>query len=62
MDRDLYQLVDDARGIRVLNIGKGVTKLEVVTDESCARSTASAAASTRTSQHCVATRATGCPA
>jgi 5'-3' exonuclease len=33
MDRDLYQLVYDARGIRVLNIGKGVTKLEVVTDE-----------------------------
>jgi 5'-3' exonuclease len=33
MDRDLYQLVDDAREIRVLNIGKGVTKLEVVTDE-----------------------------
>ncbi|WP_370365556.1 5'-3' exonuclease H3TH domain-containing protein [Catenulispora sp. GP43] len=33
MDRDLYQMVDDARGIRVLNIGKGVTKLEVVTDD-----------------------------
>ena len=33
MDRDLYQLIDDARRIRVLNIGKGVTKLEVVTDE-----------------------------
>ncbi|GAA2063054.1 5'-3' exonuclease [Catenulispora yoronensis] len=33
MDRDLYQLVDDARRVRVLNIGKGVTKLEVVTDE-----------------------------
>ena len=32
MDRDLYQLVDDAREIRVLNIGKGVTKLEVVTE------------------------------
>ena len=32
MDRDLYQLVDDAREIRVLNIGKGVTKLEPVTD------------------------------
>ena len=32
MDRDLYQLVDDARGVRVLNIGKGVAKLEVVTD------------------------------
>ncbi|ACU71361.1 5'-3' exonuclease [Catenulispora acidiphila DSM 44928] len=33
MDRDLYQLVDDTREIRVLNIGKGVTKLEVVTDQ-----------------------------
>ena len=33
MDRDLYQLVDDTRQIRVLNIGKGVTKLEVVTDD-----------------------------
>ena len=33
MDRDLYQMVDDARQIRVLNIGKGVAKLEVVTDE-----------------------------
>ncbi|WP_370354594.1 5'-3' exonuclease H3TH domain-containing protein [Catenulispora sp. EB89] len=32
MDRDLYQLVDDTREIRVLNIGKGVTKLEPVTD------------------------------
>ena len=32
MDRDLYQLVDDERGVRVLNIGKGVSKLEVVTD------------------------------
>jgi 5'-3' exonuclease len=32
MDRDLYQLVDDKRAIRVLNIGKGVTKLEAVTD------------------------------
>lgn len=32
MDRDLYQLVDDARQIRVLNIGKGVAKLELVTD------------------------------
>ncbi|GAA1956363.1 5'-3' exonuclease [Catenulispora subtropica] len=33
MDRDLYQLVDDTRRVRVLNIGKGVAKLEVVTDE-----------------------------
>jgi 5'-3' exonuclease len=32
MDRDLYQLVDDARRVRVLNIGKGVAKLELVTD------------------------------
>ena len=37
MDRDLFQLVDDARGIRVLNIGKGVSKLEVVTDAGAPR-------------------------
>jgi 5'-3' exonuclease len=29
-DRDLFQLVDDARGIRVGYIGKGVAKLELV--------------------------------
>lgn len=29
-DRDLFQLVDDARGIRVLNTARGVGKLEVV--------------------------------
>jgi 5'-3' exonuclease len=32
MDRDLYQVIDDIRNVRVLNIGKGVTKLEVVTE------------------------------
>lgn len=29
-DRDLFQLVDDARGVRVLYTGRGVAKLEVV--------------------------------
>jgi 5'-3' exonuclease len=29
-DRDLFQLVDDARGVRVLYIAKGISKLEVV--------------------------------
>jgi 5'-3' exonuclease len=31
-DRDLYQLVDDTRRVRVLNIARGVSKLEVVDD------------------------------
>jgi 5'-3' exonuclease len=31
-DRDMYQLVDDAREVRVLNIARGVSKLEVVDD------------------------------
>lgn len=31
-DRDMYQLVDDERGVRVLNIARGVSKLEVVDD------------------------------
>ncbi len=29
-DRDLFQVVDDARGVRVLYIGRGVAKLEVI--------------------------------
>ncbi len=31
-DRDMYQLVDDSREVRVLNIARGVSKLEVVDD------------------------------
>ena len=31
-DRDLFQLVDDAAGVQVLNISKGVAKLEVMDD------------------------------
>lgn len=31
-DRDLFQLVDDAAGVRVLNISRGVARLEVVDD------------------------------
>lgn len=31
-DRDLFQLVDDTRGVQVLNIARGVSKLEVVDD------------------------------
>jgi 5'-3' exonuclease len=32
-DRDLFQLVDDARGARVIYTARGMSKLEVVTDE-----------------------------
>ncbi|HYN94928.1 MAG TPA: 5'-3' exonuclease [Pilimelia sp.] len=31
-DRDLYQLIDDARGVRLLYCGRGVAKLEVSDD------------------------------
>ena len=31
-DRDLFQLVDDARDVRVVNTARGMSKLEVVTD------------------------------
>jgi 5'-3' exonuclease len=31
-DRDMYQLIDDERGVRVLNIARGVSKLEIVDD------------------------------
>ncbi|MDJ1115178.1 5'-3' exonuclease [Microbacterium dauci] len=31
-DRDLFQLVDDARGIRVIYTGRGMSNLEVLTD------------------------------
>src|SRR4029453_9574380 len=31
-DRDLFQLVDDARGVRLLYCGRGVAKLEVFDD------------------------------
>ncbi|MDQ0575827.1 5'-3' exonuclease [Agromyces albus] len=31
-DRDLFQLVDDARGVRVIYTARGMSKLEVVTD------------------------------
>lgn len=32
-DRDLFQLVDDSRGVRVIYTGRGMSKLEVLTDE-----------------------------
>ncbi|GAA1833124.1 5'-3' exonuclease [Agromyces salentinus] len=33
-DRDLFQLVDDARGVRVIYTARGMSKLEVLTDAS----------------------------
>ena len=32
-DRDLYQVVDDARGVRVISTARGMRDLELVTDE-----------------------------
>ncbi|MBS1906087.1 MAG: 5'-3' exonuclease [Actinobacteria bacterium] len=36
-DRDLFQLVDDARGVRVIYTARGMSNLEVVTDETVVR-------------------------
>ena len=35
-DRDMFQLISDAAGVRVLNIARGVAKLEVLTDDALA--------------------------
>lgn len=32
-DRDLFQLVDDTRGVRVIYTGRGMARLEILTDE-----------------------------
>lgn len=33
-DRDLFQLIDDARGMRVIYTARGMSNLEIITDES----------------------------
>jgi 5'-3' exonuclease len=32
-DRDLFQLIDDSRGVRVIYTGRGMSNLEVLTDQ-----------------------------
>lgn len=32
-DRDLFQVIDDARGVRVISTARGMSSLEIVTDE-----------------------------
>lgn len=59
-DRDLYQLVDDARGVRVLYPLKGVGTLQM-TDEAWLREKYGVAAPATSTWHCcAATRATDC--
>ena len=60
-DRDLFQLVDDDRGIRVLYTARGIADIELVDEAAVAASTASPAGPTPTSPSCAATPATGCP-
>lgn len=61
-DRDLYQLVDDARGVRVLYPLKGVGTLQM-TDEAWLREKYGVVApATSTWRCCAATRATDCRA
>ena len=61
-DRDLFQLVDDARGVRVLYPLKGVGTLQTHRrGAGCARSTAWTARATSIWRCCAATPATACP-
>ncbi len=61
-DRDLFQLVDDRAGVRVLYIARGVGNHERVTDARRGREVpASSPASTPTSPRCAATPPTVCP-
>ena len=60
-DRDMFQLVDDERAVRVLYVARGVGRHERVTDPWLARSTACPARSTWTSPRCAGTPPTGFP-
>ena len=61
-DRDLFQLVDDERGVRVIYTARGMGKLEIVTDDGVRREVRRRRpASTPTSRPCAATPPTGCP-
>ena len=62
-DRDLFQLVDDARAVTVLYCGRGVAKLEVVDNAALrAKYGVPGRPATPTSPRCAATRPTACPA
>ena len=62
-DRDLFQLVDDARAVSVLYVGRGVRNLEVV-DEKWLERKYGVRGGRRTPiwPPCAATRATACRA
>ena len=59
-DRDLFQVVDDHRQVRVLYIARGVGKHEVVDDAWVRAGTAFRRRHTSTTRRCAATPPTGC--
>ena len=61
-DRDLFQLVDDARQVRILYIARGVARFEVVDEAAVTAKYQIPAGPMPRSRRCAATRATGCPA
>ena len=63
-DRDLFQLVDDARSVRILYTARGVGRLEVIDETAVTRKYGIPVAPTPTSRCSVATRRMvfpGCP-
>ena len=62
-DRDLFQLIDDDADVRVIYTGRGMSNLEVLTDDDRSRrSTPCRPRSTPTSPRCAVTRPTACRA
>ena len=61
-DRDLFQLVDDARGVRVLYTNRGIADIEVVDEAAVSAKYGIPGGPTPTSRCCVGTPATACRA
>jgi hypothetical protein len=59
-DRDLFQLVDDARQVRVIYTARGLSKLDVVDEAWVTAKYGIPAARTRPTRCCAATPAMGC--
>jgi 5'-3' exonuclease len=61
-DRDLFQVIDDTRDVKVLYCGRGVAKLEVMDDASVQTKYGVPAGGYADFARCAATRVTACPA
>ena len=61
-DRDLFQVVDDARGVRVIYTVRGLANIDVIDEAAVAAKYGIPGRAPPTSRRCAATRTTTCPA